>query len=178
MVHRCCECERFTIFSMYASRPLDWIIAIALIFEVQLNLLCHWKKKNPLRKCTPDCRNISRELRLSSLSSYCFSWRCCVFFIVGNSVFSLYRVFHKQDNVICLKSASFFFFVFVALELVSALDRGTCPTLWLSSSPAVEIFTRAWRVLCARTPLRASTKKILPRRNNSEPREENERWSS
>lgn len=131
---------------------------MALIFTIQLNLLHHLKKKSDSLRYV-DARQIanilcvSRELWLSSLSYY-FSWQV-PFFIRGNSVFSGSRVFHVRDNVIRLNSVSFFFGL-------SGSNRfrvdGEYVRLWSSSSPAVG-FLRAWRVLCARTPLRVSTKK-------------------
>lgn len=138
-------------------------------------------KENPI--CCVHGRQIAkflcvfRGLWLSSLSYY-FSCQV-LFFIRGNSVFSVSRVFHKRDNVIHLNSISFFFFTFIELESVPlryVWRWEICPTLWSSSSPAIEILTKAWRVLCAGTPLKVSTKKygrgvtIVSRREGNERR--------
>jgi len=78
---------------------------------------------------------VSRGLWLSSLSYY-FSWQV-LFFIRGNSVFSVSRVFHKRDNVIHLNNVSFFF-RFYRAQIGSA---SICLTLGNMSDAMIELFS-------------------------------------
>lgn len=138
MAHRCSERERF--YGYMCSTPSVWIVTALISKIIQLKKL--------IRCVNADCKNFMCFLRTMIIIII------VLFFIHGNSIFSIVRV---SRTIMLSVSKVFHFFRFCWAPIGSASTENM-PDLWLSSSPAVGIFTRVWRVLCEGT-LRVSTKK-------------------